>query len=232
MSSVGIDKQWLYARWLLYLTAFKADLYQFQEQMADALLELPEFADCTQSRQSGKSFIIGLLVYFLAYTLRWDIIIAAPKLDQTSHIMAVVSKIATWMKSKKHISHPTHSTRMIQIANRGSIKCISGDPFAEVEGNHCHLLILEEKQGLDANHVVNNILPFRGFYNGLVWSLGIGGEPGSWGEISRREAADPGGLIWNCPWQRVVIDKPEYQKIVDKAQKLMLPVEFAAHYEC
>lgn len=227
-----IDQVWLYARWLEFLIILRIELYPFQHEMAQGFLKLPEYADCTQSRQSGKSFVLGVLIYFLAYTLRWDIIIVAPKLDQTQRIMAVVSKIASWMKRKKHIPHPTHSTKHIQIADRGSIICISGDPFAEVEGHHAHLIVLDEKQGLQKDHVVNKILPFRGFHNGLVWSLGIGGEPASWGETSRMRSASSGNFIWEAPWQIIVRDKPEYLSIVEDQRLLMLPVEFAAHYEC
>lgn len=226
-----IDLVKLHAAWLLFLAMLKIDLYSFQTEMSDGLLQLPEYADCTQTRQSGKSFLLGLLIYFLAYYLKWDIIICAPKLDATEHIMDVVTIIASWMKRKKKIRHPVHSTKKIRIEGRGSVKCISGDPFAFVEGSHAHLIVFDEKQSLVRDHIVEKILPFRGFHNGLIWSLGIGGEPRSWGETSRAEATEK-GFVWNCPWQRVVEDKPEYLKVAEDQKKLMFPVQFAAHYEC
>jgi len=227
-----VNSAWLLTKWLAFIAVLKIDFYQFQAEMAQGLLELPEYADITQTRQSGKSFGLGIIIYFLAYLLKWDIIICAPKLDQTQRIMMVVSKIATYMKRKKKVRHPVHSTRHIQIAERGSIICISGDPYAEVEGHHAHLIVCDEKQNLIKDHIVTKILPFRAFHNGLVWSLGIGGAPGSWGELSRKKADGPGNFLWNCPWQRVVIDKPDYQNFVDDQREIMLPVEFKAHLEC
>ena len=230
-----IDSDWLFGKWQKFLVILRIDLYSFQAEMAEGLLQLPEYADCTQTRQSGKSFLLGVLIYFLMYTLRWDVVIVAPRLDGTDHIMGVVSKIATWMQRKKGhkgLKHPIHSTRKIQIAGRGSVKCITGDPFAQVEGSHAHLIVLDEKQDLDKEHIVNNIVPFTGFFNGLIWSLGIGGAPGSWGEDSRKEASRPGNFVWKCPWQRVVQDKPEYLKVAETAKRKMMPAEFGANYEC
>jgi len=227
-----IDIADLHVKWREFLGIIKADLYQFQADMADGLLDLPEYADCTQSRQSGKSFILGLIIYFLAYYLKWDIIICAPKLDQTGRIMMIVSRVAYYMKRKKGVRHPIHSTTKIFIAERGSIICISGDPYADVEGHHAHLIVLDEKQRLQKDHISDKILPFRGFHNGLIWSLGIGGAPDSWGEKSREKAALPGNFLWKCPWPIVVRDKPNYLPIVEDQRELMLPSQFAAHYEC
>jgi hypothetical protein len=228
------DLAWLHGKWVDFLSILRIDLLDFQSEMADGLLQLPEYADITQARQSGKSFVIGVLVYFLAYTLKWDIIIVGPKLGGTEHIMDVVDRIATYLKRRKRNPIPLsiHSTKKIRIRGRGTIKCISGDPYAQVEGNHAHLIVLDEKQDLEKKHIATNIEPFRGFFNGLMWSLGIGGAPDSWGEYSRLVSADPGCFVWKCPWQRVIIDKPDYIKMVEKFRRGMMPPEFRAHMEC
>ena len=228
----NVDPIWLLNQWTEFLRFLKVDLLDFQAEMANGLLTLPQYADVTQTRQSGKSFILGLLIYFLAYTLRWDIIIVAPKIGATEHIMDVVDKIATYLKRKKGIRHSQHSVKKIKISGRGMIKCISGDPFAFVEGNHAHLIVLDEKQDLVKDHIATNILPFRAWFNGLIWSLGIGGDPASWGEHSRAKSKESGNFTWRCPWQRVVKDKPDYQSVVDDIRDSMLPAQFRAHMEC
>ena len=229
---IKVDHAWLMAKWIAFIAILRLDMYDFQHEMSDGLLKLPEYADMTQSRQSGKSFILGVLIYFLAYTLKWNIVIVAPKIGATEHIMDVVDSIATHMKQKKGVRLSVQSTTRIKIRGRGSIKCISGDPYAFVEGNKAHLIVLDEKQDLDKEHINTNIIPFRGFFNGLVWSLGIGGSPDSWGEYSRARATEPGNFIWKCPWQRVVIDKPDYISFVEDIRKGMLPPEFKSHMEC
>ncbi len=228
----SLNKEELWKDFLKFLVVLKIVLYKFQEEMAQGLLQMPEYADCTQTRQSGKSFIMGILVYFLAYRMRWDIVLCAPKVDQTKHIMSVVLKIADWMKKWKGVKHPTRSKHELVIENKGTISCISGDPDASVEGHHAHVLIFDEKQRLVKDYITANITPFVGFHNGLIWSIGIGGAPDSWGEASREEAGRDGNFVWNCPWDRVVIDKPDYIKVVEKQRRLMLPIEFNAHYGC
>jgi len=229
-----VNHAWLEGKWKEFLSVLKVDLLGFQLEMSDGLLDLPQYADLTQSRQSGKSFVIGILCYFLAYILKWDIIIVAPKIGATEHIMDVVDRIATYLKRRKRNSIPLaiHSAKKIRIRGRGTIRCISGDPYAFVEGNHAHLIVLDEKQDLDKEHISTNILPFRAFFNGLVWNLGIGGAPDSWGEYTRAKASESGNFVWNCPWQRVVIDKPDYIESVNDFRKAMLPPEFRAHMEC
>lgn len=227
-----IDKDKLYRWWVHYLGMLQIRLFAFQSEMADGLLQLPEYADCTQTRQSGKSFVMGVIIYFLAFYLKWHIIIVAPRLDQTGRIMDIVQAIATYMKTRKGIKHPTFNASKIAIENRGTIICITGDPFAQVEGHKAHLIVMDEKQELVKDHIAGKILPFRGFFNGLVWSLGIGGTPDSWGEESRKKAAEGDNFLWNCPWERVVVDKPSYQRVVDDQRSMMLPILFAAHYCC
>lgn len=226
------DLKDLYKQWIVFLAILKVDLYNFQEEMVGGLLTLPDYADCTQTRQSGKSFVLALLIYFLAYYLKWSIIIVAPKLEQTDRIMSVVRKIAWYLKTKKRIRHNVLSMTKIQITNKGSIYCVSGDPFSQSEGHHAHLVVLDEKHQLQRDHITSKIIPFRGFFNGIIWSLGIGGDPDSWGELSRKRAAEAGNFLWNCPHERVTRDKPEYRLVAEDARKDMMPVEFDAHYGC
>lgn len=230
---MDVDLKWLSKLWDHYIeNIIRVDFYDYQIELTDELLKLPQYADITQTRQSGKSWIIGVIAYFLMFYLKWHIILAAPGLDQTTHIMETVDEIATYYKKYKGIKHPVHRTQKIKIEGRGSIKAITGDPKGKVDGNRAHLLILDEKQDLEKDHVTSKITPFTSFFNGLIWSLGIGGDPLSWGEHSREESSLPGNLLWNCPWQRVVIDKPNYQKTVDQHKRSQFPQMFKANFEC
>ncbi|GAG00788.1 unnamed protein product, partial [marine sediment metagenome] len=88
------------------------------------------------------------------------------------------------------------------------------------------LLIVDEHQDMPAEYTATSFVPMLGWYDGLYWSSGIGGSPGS---VALREDV---AFNWELSWESVVDLKPGYQRIVDMAKREMMPEEFAAHYEC
>lgn len=205
-----------------YMDKMRITLLPYQKELAHMLLQLPYSAKITQCRQSGKSFILGFIIYFLAYIKHWDIVITAPKLEQTWAIMRHVHKAQARIGSKT-----VYNNRYgISLRGRGSIQCLSGSETASVEGASAHLVVIDEHQGIDATHCAEIFLPMLSWTDGLYWSSGIGGPPSS---VAERKDID---LVWVKPYQEVIDVKPNYQRLVDIARREMLPEQFKAHYEC
>jgi hypothetical protein len=209
-------------RWNKYISLLGITLLPYQEEIAHSLLGLPYTAKITQCRQSGKSFIMALVLYFLSTIKHWDIIITAPKIDQTWAIMKHIHKI------QSKIGYKTDFCNRYSISHRGrgSIICLSGSETANVEGASAHIVVVDEHQDMLASHVAEVFVPMISWHNGLYWSCGIGGHPSS---VSERSDID---YIRVLPYQEVVLIKPDYQRLVELARQEMLPEEFAAHYEC
>lgn len=194
----------------------------YQLTLARALLLLPYTAKITQCRQSGKSFILGLVSYFLAYAKGWDIVITAPRLEQTWHIMRHTHRAQGRIGAKTLFDNKYS----ISLRGRGSVTCLSGSETAHVEGSSAHVVIIDEHQDLMAEYIAEAFLPMLSWTEGLLWSCGIGGGPGS---VAERRDVD---FSWVLPWERVVEVKPGYRRLVDVARREQLPEQFAAHYGC
>ena len=205
-----------------YLQFINVTLLPYQEELVDELLQFPYTAKVTQCRQSGKSFIMGLLVYFLMYVLHWDVVITAPKIDQTWAIMRHVHMAQDRLRAKNNFDN----RYSISLKRRGSVICLSGSEKANVEGASAHLVIIDEHQDVDASHAAEVFIPMLSWTDGLYWSSGIGGHPSS---VSQRDEVD---FDWKLPYDKVVEVKPNYKRLVEVARREMLPEQFAAHYEC
>lgn len=212
----------LIVRWEKFLTKLHVTLLPYQAKLAAELLQFPDTAKVTQCRQSGKSFVLGLLSYFFQYVLKWDVVITAPKEWQTWHIMRHVHRAQDRIRATVEYDN----RYSISLKGRGSVTCLSGSETANVEGSSAHLVIVDEHQDLRSEHVAEIFIPMLSWYNGLYWSCGIGGDAGS---VAERDNVD---FEWSVPWQEVVEVKPDYQRLVNLARKEMLPEQFAAHYEC
>ena len=209
-------------RWAMFLKLIGVILLPYQQELAEALLLFPETVKLTQCRQSGKSFVIGLVCFFLMYILKWDIVVTAPTLPQTRHIMKHVLRCQDKVRAKFHYSNKYS----LSLKRRGSIQCLSGSETANVEGPSADLVIVEEHQDLTMEHVSAAFLPMLSWTDGLLWSCGIGGASGS---VAERDDVE---FVWSLPYQEVIKVKPGYERLVEAARKEMLPEEFAAHYEC
>lgn len=209
-------------RWEKYLRKIGVSLMPFQVELAAKLLHFPNSAKVVQCRQSGKSFVMGKVSDFLARVLHWPIVITAPAIDQTWGIMQHVHSSQTILKEP----YDYDNRYSIAYKGAGTITCLSGSETAKVESKGCKLLIVDEHQDMPAEYTATSFVPMLGWYDGLYWSSGIGGSPGS---VALREDVE---FEWELSWPAVIDLKPGYQRIVDMARREMMPEEFAAHYEC
>lgn len=209
-------------RWRDYLSYLRVTLLPYQVTLAESLLAFPYTAKVTQCRQSGKSFVLALIAYFLAYVYKWDIVIAAPKLEQTWHIMRHVHKAQNRVRAKTHYDN----RYSLSLRGRGSIQCLSGSETANVEGSSAHVVIIDEHQKLLSSYAAEIFLPMLSWTEGLYWSCGIGGPPHT---VAERANVD---FVWSLPYDKVVDVKPGYQRLVDEARREEFPEVFAANYEC
>ena len=201
-----------------------------QKKLANRVLDLTRVIDVTWCRGSGKSFVLGLLGYFLARRLGWTIIITAPTIAQTWAIMEWVhwAKAKMLATRKKRISAAYDNRYELILRNGGKVVCLSGKEYTNVQGKHGHVVIVDEKQDMLATVVSESFLPMLGNTNGILILAGVGGDPTSAGEIIGKTAE----YRTRYPWQKHIKFDPTYKNIVMKAKKIMLPEEFMAHYEC
>ena len=109
---------------------------------------------------------MALIIYFLAYAQSWDIVITAPKIDQTWAIMRHVHRIHDKIKCKTKFNN----RYSLSLAGRGSIQCLSGSETANVEGASAHLVVVDEHQDMPATHAAEVFLPMLSWTNGLYCS--------------------------------------------------------------
>lgn len=249
-------------RWLKFIAFLGVKLTSYQDELARELLRFPDDAKVKQARQTGKSFIMGLLLFFIAFELKWNIILAAPILDQTWAIMKVVHQVKRLVSKRKKAKNgklrlDVDNRYEVAFMDRGSIRAVSGSETANVESKSANLIVIDEHQDLTwtkvaevfKNMLVGTIL-FQSEKTGGAcpfWSCGIGGEGDS---VAERPSAQ---YEWELPWQKVLFmieeearlcaDDPviaerarkkaaQYRKFIEGQRHDMMPEEFAAHHEC
>lgn len=200
-------------------------LLPYQWDLVDKLLEMPEYFKITQARQSGKSFILGLMCAYLIYQRKYKIGVFAPNRDATRHILQYTKKALIKIlgySSKKYNSLQVFSVELVQ---GGFVVGLSASPDAMIEGYTLDLAIIDEKQDCDNETIMNAITPMLSWTNGCMWAAGIGGIATSFGEQFEAD-------VFICPWQNIVNHKEGYLAKVETARENMLPTHFGAHYEC
>lgn len=204
----------------------KVTLRPAQNEVTQVLLRCPETADLTWCRGSGKSFTLGLLAYFWADHNGWSVIIGAPKQAQTWSIMEWVHFCADRLKTRKQISYDNRYELVLR--GRGKVIGLSGQEQANVQGKHGHVVMLDEKQDLDVATVTESFVPMLANFDGMLVMSGVGGDPGCVGEAMGKKAQ----YRRDYPYHEHLVFEPSYAKIVDYERNVMLPQEFAAHFEC
>lgn len=246
-----LDYLTILEKWHRFILFLGVNLIAYQIELAEELLKFPLDAKITQARQTGKSFIMGILVFFIAYVLKWNIIISAPVLWQTGAIMKEAHKVKRFVdrkmrrQGKGRLRIDTDNKYELSFIGRGSIKAISGSETARSESASANLVIVDEHQDLTWMHVsevfgsmLGSSILFQSKKTGGLtpfWSCGIGGEVTTVGE---RGDVD---FEWELPWQdayKILIDtdRPNdaelYKTYVGKRRESMFPEQFAAHFEC
>ncbi len=248
---INLNYEYVIDRWEKFIEFLGVKLFPHQSELAHKLLRFPNAANIKQARQTGKSFILGLVVYFIAFELRWKIIIVAPVLDQTWAIMEVIHQVKRLVERKsrrqrKNWKKPAVDNRYeIVFQGRGGVRALSGSETASVESKSANLIIVDEHQDLRwayvteafKNMLASSILFHSEKTGGMtpLWSAGIGGEKNSVAECN------VGGLVWERPWQQIEQilvsmgrenEAQKYRAFIDEQRRDMLPEEFAAHHEC
>lgn len=246
-----LDHYKILQAWYRFIVFVCFVLKPYQQKLAEELLKIPEDAKITQSRQTGKSTIIGLLVYFLADYLRWNIILTAPTRRQTWGIMKAVHKVKGVVKSRRKFEGKQRMRYLIEsryelvFFHGGSITCLSGAQTAEVESENANLVVGDEHQDLDEEYISET---FGAMLGGTIlfqtkrtggkvpfWTCGIGGVMGS---MAERDECD---FEWKLPWQQAheelisagrEEDAESYERYIDKQKFRMMPEQFASHFEC
>lgn len=168
---------------------------------------------------------MGNLAFFFMYRYGWRIVVAAPVLGQSSHILYEAGMAAYRMcsKSKVHASSATVSIR----GRMGKIVSVTGSVNAHKQGEKGHIVMMDEKQDIPGASAAEDFIGMK-IRGGCMWLVGVGGSPTSAGEMFRDNA-----FISSLPWTEYSKWETDYiEEKVTPARKLMLPEQFAAHYEC
>jgi hypothetical protein len=209
-----------------YLTRLNVTLRPAQEKVTYELLRCPETSDLTWCRGSGKSFCLGLLGAFWAYHDGWTVIVTAPKQGQTWSIMEWVHYAIDKLLKPRQLSYDNRYE--IAIRGRGKIIGLSGDEYANTQGKHGHVVLVDEKQDMNIDTVTESFVPMLANFDGILIMSGVGGDPSCVGEVLGKAAK----FRHVYPYQEHLAYDPNYSKIVEYERSVMLPQEFAAHFEC
>jgi len=209
-----------------FLTKLRVELRPAQSVIMDALFTFPHISNITWARGTGKSFVLGLFGFFLARYLHWTVILTAPTKPQCWAIMKWVHQSKRQLVKKANIAYDNRYELIFN--NGGEVICKSGNIESHPESVHGHIVIADEKQDIELSVITDSFYPMLADKGGSLVLSGIGGDPESAGEKLRAES----DFEHNYTWQEHIALIPHYQAIVEKAKKVMLPEEFAAHYEC
>ena len=156
-------------------------------------------------RGGGKSFGIsaGVLTYSILYPgLRT--IVVGPKEKQAGRLLKEIYGI---VKSKKclvadQIDREASSAYRIQFKNGSYIVALSGQEGANVEGEHGHILIIDEAHRVPTYSVTNKFIPMVGmleFQKIVKIGVAIGRNH------FHKSCTAPGAIVDKCPWQEAEI---------------------------
>lgn len=158
------------------------------------------------------------------YRYGWKIVIAAPVLGQSSHIMEEAGNAAyrTCRKSMVHAS----GARVSIKGRPGKIVSVTGSVNANKQGAKGHIVIIDEKQDVPGATAAEDFIGMK-IRGGCMWLVGVGGSPTSAGEMFKEDA-----YISTLPWMEYAKWDTDYEEEkVIPARRLCLPEQFAAHYE-
>lgn len=209
-----------------YIDKLGIKLRPAQEKVINELLKFPKVSNITWARGTGKSFMLGVLAFFLARYFRWTVIITAPTISQCWAIMRWVHWAKDRLIKKRAISYDNRYELILKRG--GEVVCKSGNITSHPESVHGQVVIGDEKQDIEISVVTAGFFPMLADKDGSLILSGIGGNPESAGEQFKKDS----DYISEYPWQEHIKYFPHYLSTVEKEKKVMLPEEFAANYEC
>lgn len=165
-------------------------------------------------RGAGKSqsLVYGLLAYGILYPgLR--VIVTAPKEKQAGRLLKEMYNV---LKSKKclisdEIDRSASSAHRIQFKNGSYIVALSGQETANVEGEHGHILVVDEAHKTPTYSVTNKLTPMIGMLEfSKTIKIGVSmGRNHFW-----KSCTAPGAIVDACPWYKAEIFQKQDKQVM------------------
>lgn len=165
-------------------------------------------------RGGGKTW--GLSAGLLAYSVRFPglrTIVVGPKEKQAARIL---KEIYTILKSKSckvsgDVDWEGSSAHRIQFKNGSYIVALSGQEVANVEGEHGHILVIDEAHKVPTYSVTNKLAPMVGMLE-FSKEIKIGVAMGK--NHFYKSCMAPNAIVDTCPWNKaeIFLDKESKQK--------------------
>lgn len=182
------------------------ELYSNQIENVDCLFnpDIPVFS-VLGCRGAGKTLGIsaGLVAYSLIHPgLR--VIIAAPKEKQSGRL---VKEMTILLKDKKsqvgHFVDWRKSTaNRLQFKSGGYVVALSGQEGANIEGEHGHILVIDEAHLVPSYSVTNKLTPMIGMLD-ISKVIKIGVSMGR--NHFYKTCMTPNAVVNKCPWNKAEI---------------------------
>ncbi len=156
-------------------------------------------------RGGGKTWGLagGLLAYAVLYPgLR--VIVVGPKEKQAARIL---KEIYTILKSKAckighEVDWEASSAHRIQFKRGSYMVALSGQEVANVEGEHGHILVIDEAHKVPTYSVTNKLAPMVGMLE-FTKIIKIGVAMGK--NHFHKSCMAPGAIVDACPWNKAEI---------------------------
>ncbi len=162
-------------------------------------------------RGGGKSHgtVLGMIAFSILYTgLR--VIIVAPKEKQAGRLVKEATAILKSKKCRvsKEVDWGSSSQHRIQFKNGSYIVALSGQETANVEGEHGHILIVDEAHKVPTYSITNKFGPMIGML-AFAKTIKIGVAIGKNHFYKSCVAAD--AVVNKCKWNEaeIFLDKPK-----------------------
>jgi len=182
-------------------------LYSNQIEVIEALRDPDgEGFNVLQSRGAGKSQAIAWgLIELCANRPGTQVIIAAPIEKQAGRIIRYMRQAlqAPGCKVKDVIDWQNASALRLPFKNGSTVVAVSGQEKANAEGEHGHVLVIDEAHLVPSYSVTNKLIPMVGMLGGYSKIVKIGVAMGK-GHFYKSCSAK-GALNIICPWHKAEI---------------------------
>ena len=153
-------------------------------------------------RGAGKSFgvVIGLAWYCMNFEgLR--VIVSAPKASQAGRLLKEITSLFKTKKCKvsDQLDWAACSAHRLEFKNGSYIVALSGQEGANIEGEHGHILVIDEAHLMPSYSVTNKLMPMIGMLDGFKKVIKIGLSMGK--NHFFKSCSAEASHTFKCPWQ-------------------------------
>ncbi len=181
---------------------FGVRLYTNQINDVNSLFGKGQAFASVAARGAGKTW--GISTGLAAYCIRYPglrVIVAGPKEKQAGRL---IKEIVGLFKSKackvaNEVDKGASSAFHLQFKNGSSIVAVSGQEAANVEGEHGHILVIDEAHKTPSFSITNKLLPMIGMlsFSKLVM-IGVAMNKNFFYKFCMAENA----MVNKCPWYK------------------------------